>query len=184
MVLFRTLSVDGKILQLEWCNGLNAPKGMGIVGDLLYVTEIDEVVKIDIRRQKIAQRFTLEGAKFLNDIAVDKEGNVFISDMTDNAIYRLKNSVPELYIKSEKLNQPNGLYVEGNNLMVGLRDRIVTINLRSKQISDYILNTGGIDGIAADGKSNRKSEPRRPSAIITGHPVTRGSKPFSHAARW
>jgi hypothetical protein len=52
------------------------------------------------------------------------------------------------------LNQPNGLCVEGNNLMVGLRDRIVIINLRSKQISDYIMNTGGIDGIAADGKSN------------------------------
>ncbi len=149
-----TLSIDGKILKLDWCKGLNAPKGMGIAGNYLYVTDIDAIVKIDIAQQKIIKRIVIKGAKFLNDVTVDKDGTVYFSDMNDNAIYRLRGSEPELFIKSERLNQPNGLFIEGNNLLAGLRDRIVIINLKSKEITDFILNTGGIDGIVADGKGN------------------------------
>jgi hypothetical protein len=149
-----TLSYDGKILQLEWCKGLNAPKGMGISGNYLYVTDIDAIVKIDITQRKIVKRYVIKGARFLNDVTVDKDGCVYFSDMNDNAIYRMRGSAPELFIKSEKLNQPNGLYAEGNNLLAGLRDRIIIVNLKSKEITDFILNTGGIDGIVADGKGN------------------------------
>jgi sugar lactone lactonase YvrE len=149
-----TLSPDGKVLQLEWCKGLSAPKGMGITGNFLFVSDIDEIVKIDIGSQKIVQHFRITGSKFLNDVTVDKDGTVYVSDMNDNAIYRIKNSAPELFVKSEQLNQPNGLFASGNNLFVGLRDRIVCINLKSREIRDYILNTGGIDGIVPDGKGN------------------------------
>ena len=147
-----TLSPEGEILQLEWCKGLSAPKGMGVAGNFLYVADIDQVVKIDIIRQKIVQHFPIAGAKFLNDITVDKDGIIYVSDMNDNAVYRIKGSAPELLIKSELLNQPNGLYASGNSLLVGLRDKIVSINLKSREIKDYILNTGGIDGIVPDDK--------------------------------
>ncbi len=149
-----TLSLDGKVLKLYWCKGLNAPKGMGIAGNYLYVTDIDAIVKIDIAQQKIIKRFVIKGAKFLNDVTVDKDGTVYFSDMNDNAIYRLRNSAPELFIKSEHLNQPNGLFINENNLLAGLRDRIVAINLKSKEITDFIINTGGIDGLVADGRGN------------------------------
>ena len=147
-----TLSPGGEILQLEWCKGLSAPKGMGVTGNFLYVADIDQVVKIDIIRQKIVQHFPIAGAKFLNDITVDKDGIIYVSDMNDNAVYRIKGSAPELLIKSELLNQPNGLYASGNSLLVGLRDKIVSINLKSREIRDYIPNTGGIDGIVPDDK--------------------------------
>ncbi len=147
-----TLSPEGEILQLEWCKGLSAPKGMGVTGNFLYVADIDQVVKIDIIQQKIIQHFPIAGAKFLNDITVDKDGIVYVSDMNDKAVYRIKGSAPELLVKSELLNQPNGLYASGNSLLVGLRDKIVSINLKSREIKDYILNTGGIDGIVPDDK--------------------------------
>ena len=149
-----TLSSEGKILQLEWCKGLSAPKGMGITGNFLYVADIDEIVKIDIIRRKIVQHFPITGAIFLNDITVDNKGNIYVSDMNDNSIYRIKNSTPELFVKSGQLNQPNGLYANGSNLFVGLRDRIISINLKSREIKDYILNTGGIDGIVPDDQGN------------------------------
>ncbi|MBN1415072.1 MAG: hypothetical protein JW973_08240 [Bacteroidales bacterium] len=149
-----SLSPEGKILELEWCKGLSAPKGMGIAGNFLYVSDIDEIVKIDINLQKIVQRFPVNSAKFLNDITIDKEGFVYVSDMNDNAIYRIKNGAPELFIQSEQLNHPNGLFVSGSNLFAGLRDRIVCISLKSREIKDYILNTGGIDGIVSDEKGN------------------------------
>jgi hypothetical protein len=38
--------------------------------------------------------------------------------------------------------------------LAGLQDRIVTINLKTREIKDFIHNTGGIDGLVPDGKGN------------------------------
>src|SRR5215813_13068667 len=42
------LSPDGKMVSAKWVAGLNAPKGIRSVGNTLWVTDIDEVVSIDI----------------------------------------------------------------------------------------------------------------------------------------
>src|SRR5215510_5815377 len=42
------LSPDGKIVTLEWAAGLNAPKGLALAGERLYVSDIDELVAIDV----------------------------------------------------------------------------------------------------------------------------------------
>src|SRR5690606_23876579 len=43
----------GKITDTMWVEGLDAPKGMGIIEDTLYVTDIDDVVKINIETGEI-----------------------------------------------------------------------------------------------------------------------------------
>ena len=43
-----TVSTEGKILNAGWVKGIDAPKGMGILNKHLFVTNIDEVVEIDI----------------------------------------------------------------------------------------------------------------------------------------
>ena len=43
------VSRDGKLLQLKWIEGLNAPKGMVMNGFTLYVSDIDKLVEIDTR---------------------------------------------------------------------------------------------------------------------------------------
>src|SRR5690606_14202619 len=61
------MEADGTISQLQWVAGLNAPKGMAIMGDKLYVTDIDELVEINIADSSIANKYPVEGATFLND---------------------------------------------------------------------------------------------------------------------
>src|SRR5690606_4618185 len=51
------ISKEGEIQEREWVNGLNAPKGMGIMDGKLYVTDIDEVVEIEIESKKITNRY-------------------------------------------------------------------------------------------------------------------------------
>ncbi len=41
------LAQDGKIIELEWVKGLNAPKGMATSNGFLYVADIDTLVMID-----------------------------------------------------------------------------------------------------------------------------------------
>ena len=142
----------GKNIQaLKWAKGLNAPKGMGIYNNYLYVTDIDRVAKIDLKNGEIIEFYEASEAKFLNDITVDEKGNIYISDMLDKTLYILSNNKMEKWLQSEKLNSPNGLYAENGYLMVGLEDRIVKIDTKNQEITDFILNTGSIDGLEKDG---------------------------------
>lgn len=148
------LTTDGDIDMLEWVTGLNAPKGMGVTGGFLYVSDINSVVWIDVASGKIAGQVEIPGAQFLNDIATDKQGNVYVSDMNGNAIYLIRDGKVEVVVKSDKVTGVNGLYVNEGILYAGLQDRVVSINLKTKEVKDYILNTGGIDGLVPDGHGN------------------------------
>jgi outer membrane protein assembly factor BamB len=148
------VSPEGQITVLEWVKGLNAPKGMGIAGDFLYVSDITRVVKIDIAQGKIAGEIEIPGSKFLNDITIDQQGTVYVSDMNGNAIYTIKGAQHKLLVKSDKLNGPNGLFFTGDKLLAGLQDRVVAVDIKTGEFKDYITNTGGIDGIVPDGQGN------------------------------
>lgn len=148
------LSPKGEVLVEKWIEGLNAPKGMGIFGDKLYVTDIDQVIGIDIIRGEIASRYPAEGSQFLNDISIDKSGNVYISDMTANKIYRISGDSINVWLESELFDNPNGLFVENGSLLIGITDSVLKADLQTKELTVYIKNTGGIDGIVPDGKGN------------------------------
>jgi len=109
---------DGKIITLEWATGLNAPKGMGQFGDRLYVSDIDQLVEIDTKTGEILKRYEAAGAKFLNDIAVDPSGRVYVTDMLTDKIWRLSEGEFEVFIDSADLRNPNGLYLQDGDLIV------------------------------------------------------------------
>jgi outer membrane protein assembly factor BamB len=109
---------DGKIITLEWATGLDAPKGMGQFGDRLYVSDIDQLVEIDTKTGEILKRYEAAGAKFLNDIAVDPSGRVYVTDMLTDKIWRLSEGEFEVFIDSADLRNPNGLYLQDGDLIV------------------------------------------------------------------
>jgi DNA-binding beta-propeller fold protein YncE len=148
------LSTDGKVVNANWITGLNAPKGMGVIGNLLYVTDIDRVAEIDIKAGKILRFIEIPGSKFLNDIATDSQGNVYVSDSQNNTVHIIRQDKAELFVQGEKLKGINGLYVERGSLLAGLQNSMVQIDLKTKEIQDYILYTGSIDGLVPDGKGN------------------------------
>jgi len=112
------LGFDGKVLQEQWVTGLNAPKGMAVRGNTLYVSDIDALAVIDIPSGKVTARYDAPGAKFLNDIAVDRQGRVYVSDLLDNAVWRLEGKRFTQWLKDENLLSPNGLQVRGDELIV------------------------------------------------------------------
>lgn len=83
------MTKDGKLQEAEWVTGLNAPNGLVQHDNLLYVSDIDQLVSIDVDTGKIVRAWDAEGAQFLNDLAVDSSGRICVSDMVTDSIYRL-----------------------------------------------------------------------------------------------
>ncbi len=160
------LDHKGKILELKWITGLNAPKGSRAYKGVLWVTDIDQIVKIDIEKRSILKRIDIKGAKFLNDIAISNEGVVYASDSLSSRIYKIENSKPSIFAQGRRLESPNGLLFVGNKLYVaawGLTKdwstkkagRIYQINLKTKK-QKYInpLPLGNLDGLEWDGNGH------------------------------
>jgi len=152
------VSLDGKIEVLQWVKGLNAPKGMALFKDKLYVADIDRVVEIDVERGKVTAYHPAPGAQFLNDVAVDASGNVYMSDMSsaNSVIYQLSNGAMTVWVKGPEINMPNGLYMEEKRLLVGnFADRsLKAVTLADKSIRTLVKVGSPIDGLRGDGKGN------------------------------
>ncbi|MBS3806653.1 MAG: hypothetical protein KGY60_04050, partial [Bacteroidales bacterium] len=141
------LSTDGEVLDLEWVTGIDAPKGMGVHGGMLYVTNIDEIVEIDIASGEVANRYACPGAQFANDIAINDAGVVFASDMSANKIYRLENGQVEAWLESDMLKSPNGLFTTADHLMIGIDGSVLKVGYEGGSPETHVSNTGGIDGL-------------------------------------
>ena len=146
MGFIAVLSLDGTIQNLKWATGLNAPKGMGIMDRTLYVTDIDRVHAIDIATGSIKQTWEVEGARFLNDIAIGGDGAVYITDMLMGTIHVIRGGSLDTFLMFE-YKRPNGLFISGHDLLVGTAEGLLKIDLQTKTVSVIIEHKGGIDGI-------------------------------------
>ena len=59
---------------------LNAPKGLAITGDTLWVADIDAVRAFDKKTGRPIASYPVRGAVFLNDIAAGPDGALYITD--------------------------------------------------------------------------------------------------------
>ena len=164
------LSVNGTMQDPIWVEGLNAPKGLIQFGDHLYVSDIDQLIAIHLENGKVDGTWEADGAKFLNDLAVDQQGQVYVSDMLTNSIYRLdEDRNLSLWLQSEELQHPNGLKVDGDRLLIApwgkdLQDdfstkvpgHLIAVDLNSKEIISVGSGqpVGNLDGLESDGKGN------------------------------
>jgi DNA-binding beta-propeller fold protein YncE len=140
------LNTDGKMKNLQWVTGLNAPKGQAISNGNLYVADIDELVVISIKEAKITNRYKVENAKFLNDVTASDDGIVFVSDMKDHKIYALQAGKLTLWLDDTQLENVNGLWTEKGQLYAG-NAQILQIDIKTKSIKALVENCGGIDGL-------------------------------------
>ena len=166
------LSPDGKVLNAKWVTGLDAPKGMRSIGNTLWVSDIDDVVAIDIAKGQIAARVYVDGAQFLNDLATAPDGTVYVSDSMLSRIYAVKDGKSSVFVEGgDVVEQPNGVLVDGSRLIVGSigpapqrgaapgRGRgpapsghLFAFDLKTKQRTQLTDEpVGGIDGIEPDG---------------------------------
>ena len=139
------LSLDGKILEHDWVRGLNAPKGMGAHNGKLYVADVKDVVVIDIDSGDIDARIPVVDAVFLNDIVIDINGVVYVSDTRTNKVHRIVKGKVGLYL--DNIPSPNGLRTIGSTLIVGAATRLLLIDKDKNLLTLAKGFESNIDGV-------------------------------------
>jgi len=140
------ISASGEIIDSEWVTGLNAPKGMAVHKNWLYVADIDEVVAIDLHAPETRIAIPVPGAVFLNDVAVDKRGTIYVSDTGTGQIIQIKKGVPEIYL--DDVPSANGLFATDKGLLVGAGPDLVFYKHNSQPTVLASELPYGIDGLA------------------------------------
>jgi hypothetical protein len=145
------LDTNGKGYDSTWITGLNAPKGMGVYGNRLFVADINNVVVIDIKNGKVEKKIAIDSASGLNDITVSDKGIVYVSDSKTGMIWRIENDKPELYLSGMK--GVNGLKYINDQLFIGSGKSFVKANAQ-KQITNIAALPESIDGIEPVGNGD------------------------------
>jgi outer membrane protein assembly factor BamB len=161
------VSPEGKVVKEKFIAGgvakakLDAPKGTGISGGVLYVADISFVRLFDLKTGAPKGEVNFPGATFLNDIAVAKDGRVFVSDSgikagpggfeptgTD-AVYVIEKGKPKAIARSKDLAGPNGLLVVDHGVLVVTFNGDELYRLDEKGVKRDItpVPEGGLDGI-------------------------------------
>ncbi|MBO6603722.1 MULTISPECIES: YncE family protein [Paracoccaceae] len=157
------LSATGQILDLDWVDGLDAPKGMAFVGQTLLVADLNTLHVIDAETGVIRRSIMVEGAGFLNDVTSDGQ-TAYISDLMTDSIWRYADGRVTLWMQHDQLSHPNGLLLDGGRLLVGtwgegLREdfstevagSLLSVDLETRAISVVVPEIGNIDGITRVG---------------------------------
>lgn len=128
------MAPDGKIIDLKWIDGadadiaLDAPKGMSIIGNKLYVADIDTIRVFQLPQGKQLPSIKVVGSSFLNGVSEGDGDEIYITDTgmapgfkssgTD-AIYKVSgNGKVETILKDPKMGRPNGILYDKGDLYV------------------------------------------------------------------
>ncbi|HYH50793.1 MAG TPA: hypothetical protein VEG38_14705, partial [Acidimicrobiia bacterium] len=154
------LSGEGRLLAAKWVTGLRSPKGIHRRGDDLLVADVGQVVVVDVGGGRIRHTIDLDplGALFPNDVTVDaRTGDAYVSDLLRNAIYRIpgRSARAEVWLESGALEGPNGLFFDGDRLMVAATGtnadggRILVVDVATRQVAPLggMTPLGRLDGI-------------------------------------
>lgn len=144
------MSTNGKIERLEWITGLNAPKGMNMKDGKLYVADIDRVAEIDVKKGSLIRFFEAENAEFLNDITIDDNGVIYVSDMSTGAVYRIMDGMISEWFPSGTFKSPNGMNFMDGKVYLGTKGAIVSIDPETKAQENVAVFDGSVDGLEFD----------------------------------
>ncbi len=154
------LDQSGTVINQKWATNLNDPKGMVIYNNKMYVGDTNGLVEISMTDGSILQIYG-EGQN-LNDVAIDNDGNIYVSNMFTSAIYQLDtNGNFSEWLSGNEIQNPNGILIDGNTMYLAPWGTftgndftsappapILKVDMNTKAISQLSkASLGNLDGI-------------------------------------
>ena len=151
------VDLEGNLIEEKWVDSLLGPTGIMIHNDLLYVVERGYLSKIAINKQMVIERLPIPGTTFLNDIVIDKNGDVFLSDSKkEGTVWKVTQKKYEIWFSDSIIQNCNGLFLDHDKIIVGTRGQanLVSISTSDKTIKAITSKIAdGIDGLKKYGEN-------------------------------
>ncbi|RDU74384.1 ATP-binding protein [Helicobacter anseris] len=159
------LDKNGNVVDKFFIKNINAPKGMSVIGYVLYVVDIDVLRGFNLKSKKEVFNLPIKNAIFLNDIAIKDNNTLFVSD-TGTGIIHLVDLKKKKYstfvqLDLQKYAGPNGLLINGNNLITVTYDAngkldgmVLEIDMQNKKMKQISNLRGALDGVVLDAQNN------------------------------
>lgn len=162
------LKKDGTVDQLKFIDGasqdsiLHAPKGMAIIGNLLYVADLNAIKICDLasgKPQGIVE-FEHVPVKHLYGLIIGPDGALYTVDEPENAIYRVDPTTQKgsLFLKDDGLGGPHGIaWHSGRNafLIAGWgKGELKAIDLQGKRQPMPNVFVRTMEGVSVDAQGN------------------------------
>lgn len=163
------LDPEGKVKELKWIDGskkgvhLDAPKGMGLVGGLLYVADISAVRIFDSKSGRERGSLNIPRATFLNGIAVGPKDTLYVSDTGlkmgtsglesngGDGLFTIdpKRVATKPLVVDKSLGGPNGLLADDDGVWVVTfgSGELYHVDKQGKREPGVKLPKGALDGI-------------------------------------
>ncbi len=132
------LNAEGKVTDLKFIQGgvadvlLHAPKGMVVVGSILYIADLDQLKAFDKTSGKLIATVSFPTSS-LTDVAAAPGGMLYVSDQAANSIYRIDPSADhriDLLIHDERLAGPAGIAIHPRT------NHLIAVSLQKGKILD------------------------------------------------
>ena len=158
---------DGAVLALKWIDGANggldAPKGMALHADKLYVADLKVVRSFDRKTGAALGKVAIVSASYLNDVAVGSHGELYVSDtglgklkgatelqkLGSDSIYSVDSrGVVGVLGKGAELGQPTGLLAGAQGLWVAsLSGELYRMASDGQRLGVTRPAAGGLEGV-------------------------------------
>ncbi len=108
------LDLAGNMVKKDFITGLDGPKGLAILGNVLYVADIDHLLGFNLQSgEKVLDLdFTAEKTAYLNDLAVKDGHGLFVSATDINKIFEVDVKAKSYRDIGAAVSGPNGLWYD------------------------------------------------------------------------
>jgi hypothetical protein len=163
------LASDGTLVSLKWIDGaslgmrLDAPKGMALVGDKLFVADLGALRSFDRNTGQATGELAIGVASLLTDLSAGPAGTLYVSDSgvrpsgatskrkkpAPAALYRWDgNGAPSVLFQGPELGHPTGLFADADGVwFVNLEGQLCRISPEGRHELVATLPGAGLDGL-------------------------------------
>lgn len=147
------LDGDGKVLDWRILEGLDAPLGMALHDQNLFVVDSNRVKVFTWPDYQLLETVTLD-TRVANDIAVAADGTIYVSDTAGHQVVVISEGGEQSVLTGQQQFQgANGLHIVGRTLYVG-GSRLWKVDLEELSISmigpEWLTDIDGIE-VETDG---------------------------------
>jgi sugar lactone lactonase YvrE len=156
------ISGDWRNVQLKWIDGLDAPKGIILRGDTVFIADVNAVRLFDRQTGKALAVRQVKGGG-LNDLVFDNTGTLYVTDTGPertptvkpdtskdiDAVYRFDGVQAHAIAHGTQLQRPDGIAFDGTSIIVAPLggNTLYRVDKAGKRTNLLPLANGQLDGL-------------------------------------